>query len=351
MSTAAPASPAKAAAAKNQLVPPDEQFWKRYSPHYEFPLSGVSSFALHLLVVGLATLLFMMPWIGREPEPMELDEVVWDGGGGGSPDGIGDGPGKGASGAAAVDEQKLPDQKTRFETETVKTPELPDKQAPVLTLPELSDPDLARLIEQNNQAVKSIKDLPKTTANAMREGLVAGKGKGGPGSGGGEGSGTGPGKGDGSGPGTGKISKSLKRMLRWTMAFNTRDGRDYAQQLRSLGAILAVEQADDPQKGMIYRELTPPAKGEIEDLNSLKRIWWIDDKAESVTALSQHLGIRPIPRRFIAFLPVELEEKLLRLELNYAGGKREEDIKETVFEVQRVGGKYEPRVVHQDIRK
>ncbi|HEY1859469.1 MAG TPA: hypothetical protein VGG61_03900, partial [Gemmataceae bacterium] len=286
MSTAAPPSPAKAAAAKNQLVPPDEKFWQRYSPHYEFPLSGVSSFALHLLVVGLAAFVCMLPIFNRETPPMELDEVVWDGGGGGSPDGIGDGPGKGASGAAAADEQKLPEQKTRYETESVKTPELPENKAPVLSLPELSDPDLARLIEQNNQAVKSIQDLPKTTATAMREGLVAGKGKGGAGSGGGEGTGTGPGKGEGSGPGTQKITKRIQRMLRWTMAFNTRDGRDYAQQLRSLGAILAVEQADDPQKGMIYRELIPPAKGEIEDLNSLKRIWWIDDKAESVTALS-----------------------------------------------------------------
>ena len=346
MSTAAPASSAKAATTKNQLVPPDEQFWQRYSPHYEFPLSGVSSFALHLLGVGLAALLFMIPSFGGDRAPMELDEVSWDaGGGGGSPTGIGDNRGDGASGAS--EDQKLPDPKTRFE-DKVKDPDLTVTQGPALTLPELSDPDVARLIEQTNQAVQSIKDLPKTTANAMREGLAAGKGKGGPGKGGGEGTGSGTGTGDASGPGTGKISKRIQRMLRWTMAFNTRDGRDYAAQLRSLGAILAVEQPDDPQKGMVYKELTNPAKGEVQELNSIKRIWWIDDKAESVEALSRALGIRPVPKRFIAFLPQELEEKLLRLELNYAGGKKEEEIKETVFEVRPLGGgRYEPRVISQ----
>ena len=29
-------------ATKKPLVPPDEKFWVRYSPHHEAPLSGVS---------------------------------------------------------------------------------------------------------------------------------------------------------------------------------------------------------------------------------------------------------------------------------------------------------------------
>src|SRR5262249_8975439 len=33
-------------------VPPEEKFWKRYSPHGEAPLSLVGSFALHALAVG-----------------------------------------------------------------------------------------------------------------------------------------------------------------------------------------------------------------------------------------------------------------------------------------------------------
>ena len=39
--------------ANSALVPPDEQFWQHYSPHYEAPISGVSSLMVHVLVVGL----------------------------------------------------------------------------------------------------------------------------------------------------------------------------------------------------------------------------------------------------------------------------------------------------------
>src|SRR3982750_431601 len=33
------------------LTPPDEKFWQRHSPHQEFPLSGVATVLIHLLVL------------------------------------------------------------------------------------------------------------------------------------------------------------------------------------------------------------------------------------------------------------------------------------------------------------
>ena len=46
---------------KNQprppLIPPDEEFWEKYSPHYEFPLSTVGSIALH--IAGLVLFLVL----------------------------------------------------------------------------------------------------------------------------------------------------------------------------------------------------------------------------------------------------------------------------------------------------
>ncbi len=41
-------------------VPPDERFWRRYSPHGELPLSGASSLAVHLLLFGL---LMLAAWL------------------------------------------------------------------------------------------------------------------------------------------------------------------------------------------------------------------------------------------------------------------------------------------------
>src|SRR5262249_14132784 len=33
--------------------PPDERFWKKYSPHHELPISGATSAALHALALTL----------------------------------------------------------------------------------------------------------------------------------------------------------------------------------------------------------------------------------------------------------------------------------------------------------
>jgi hypothetical protein len=335
------------ASGKKQTLP-DEQFWQRYSPHYEAPLSGVGSFTIHVLVIGVIGLLCILPFFNKD-FGQTMDDVAFDpnfaGGGGGDPNGVGDNPGDGAGGSS--DEQPPPDPTKKYGEERVPTPNLPIQTGPSQLFPDLKDQDISRLIDMSNEAVESTRKLPKTTVEEMRKGLAAGKGKGGPGSGGGEGSGKGTGTGSGEGQGKGTINQRMKRMLRWTMAFNTRDGADYARQLKALGAIIAVESPEDPTKGMVYEQLTNPAQGELKDLREIKRIWWIDDKPDSVFALCRALSIQPPPRRIVAFLPVELEEKLLQLELNYAG-RNEENIKETVFEI-RVGasGRYEPHVLRQ----
>ena len=38
------------------LVPPEERFWKRYSPNHEFPLSSASSALMHLCALGILAL-------------------------------------------------------------------------------------------------------------------------------------------------------------------------------------------------------------------------------------------------------------------------------------------------------
>src|SRR5262245_10723392 len=50
MPTAAPTLP-------GPLAPPEERFWRRYSPHHEFPLSSAVSIALHILALVLLGLL------------------------------------------------------------------------------------------------------------------------------------------------------------------------------------------------------------------------------------------------------------------------------------------------------
>ena len=67
------------------LFPPEEQFWKRYSPHHELPLSATGSLTLHGLIIGLLLLAgFIAAILGwnatKHNAPFET--VVVSGGGG-----------------------------------------------------------------------------------------------------------------------------------------------------------------------------------------------------------------------------------------------------------------------------
>src|SRR5581483_857098 len=85
-------------AAKLRRKPPEESFWKHYSPHHEFPLSLLSSAMLHaigitfLLLVAFGIILAFKHNQSLPVEPVRLA----GGGGGGSKTGSenGEGPGR-----------------------------------------------------------------------------------------------------------------------------------------------------------------------------------------------------------------------------------------------------------------
>src|SRR5437870_10505806 len=79
------------------LVPPDERFWEKYSPHYELPISGIGSLMIHVLggVALLVAGFLLSQWLKRDdPVPVEIMELL-ESGGGGNPNGAGGGPGDG----------------------------------------------------------------------------------------------------------------------------------------------------------------------------------------------------------------------------------------------------------------
>jgi hypothetical protein len=337
--------------AKRPRIPPEEAFWQRYSPHHEFPLSTISSFALHVLIIGLAALLaWALVKFGltedTRPIPAEvgfLDEPP--GGGGGNPEGVGTGPGIGA-GSDQVPDAPLPDVDHPVDVGPVPREQLVEARQAAVQLPEFKDSGVEDLLTVAGQNVDRILKLPARTRSKLRDGLAAGKGGGGPGSGGGTGSGVGTGTGDAEGAGRGSEQRE-RRVLRWTMIFNTQNGDDYARQLHALGAILAVPDPRSPDQYLVIRDLrSRPVNPQPEDLAQIKRIYWIDDKPASVRSLSGALGLNPVPERIVAFFPVELERDLLNLELKYRN-KKEHEIVETRFEVRRSGATYVPVVVSQ----
>jgi hypothetical protein len=191
------------------------------------------------------------------------------------------------------------------------------------------------------EAVEKFKGVSQKAQQQLVQGLRAGKGRGGPGSGGG--SGTGHGTKDGPGTGKGALERE-KRVLRWKMQFNTLDGNDYMTQLSELGAILAIP---EPKGGYrVIRELRPGATGEVEDLDTIKRIFWIDDKPDSVQSLARALRLPVPPPHIVAFFPETLEQELLDKEHKYKN-RAEHQIRETRFRVVRRTGKYVPEVESQ----
>jgi hypothetical protein len=346
--------------ANQPLTPPDERFWQRYSPHSEFPLSGAASFGLHLLVFGLLALLawFGAMLFGHASRSLPVEAVRLEtGGGGGNPHGRGDGPGVGKAPEEAGSAEEAPDNPTP--NETVKRPDL--KLDAGARTPLKFDREATRYIQQTDsdsaRAFERLKDV--TSKIRVPDGKAAGHGRGGTGSGGGSGDGTGTGTGNGRGEGAGKLTQREKRMLRWSMLFNTNSAPDYLSQLQGLGAILAIPVREDAS-GIDYRLIRDlsarPAKLLNEDVKQIQRIYWIDDKPQSVMDVMAVLQVplaRP-PSHFVAFMPDELEAQLLKLELAYFEkkhkGRGEDDILSTKFRINRTARGYVPEVIAQKVK-
>ncbi|MFL5244207.1 MAG: hypothetical protein ACJ8FY_19050 [Gemmataceae bacterium] len=330
---------------------PEEQFWQRYSANHEFPLSTVTSVATHFLIGGLVIIIaFYWSQVRDERDkPLAMDTI--SAGGGGDPLGAEDSSGTGPSGESA----DVPPVDTSKNQAKVDIPPLPEEKRQPDDIPIQTSVNFDDYIKTNKAAKEKI-DKMAPLDKQLLQGLAKGtgprpKGEGGSGTGGGRGSGVGPGKGSGVGPGNENIrNKRIERKMRWTMNFNTFDGRDYAKQLEDMGAIIAAPLPGETRKYTLIRNIGKPSKKEVtEDLNALDRIWWTDDNPRSVHELAVALEIRQIPPVLIAFFPHELEERLANLELDYAKkhNKSLDHVAETIFQVRRKGSKYEPEIMEE----
>jgi hypothetical protein len=353
--------------AKQPLVPPDERFWQRYSPHGELPLSGAGSLALHLLIFGLMLLSAWLAYavFSHTTRSLPVEAVRLDlGGGGGSRHGVGDGPNRGNQPQEVGGDKTQEGAANPDPVDLEKRPEL--SVQPAASAPIQFDPVATRLIQQADTASsQAMQKLAKANIRVqLPDRPPSSYGKGGTGKGGGSGGGEGTGIGDGRGEGTSsKLTQREKRMLRWSMLFDTRSGRDYLAQLKGLGAILAIPidsntnagNAQNNQYKVIHDLSARPAKLIDKDVSKLNRIYWADDNPQSVRDVMDILGLRLRPKYFVAFMPQELEEKLFKLEKAYLNqhhrGCSEDDIEVTKFKMNRTGKGYEPEVIDMEGKK
>ncbi len=332
---------AKPAVKKDTQGPPDERFWVRYSPHHEAPLSGVGSMLLHVLaIVAIVLITLGFARLDKGKRQLPITAGVRAGGGGGPGNAVG--PGSGGQNFEDPGAQPMPMDTTLPEpkaAEQIKTAATNDPVAPENVRP-ISTAKAKDALAMLNESVRS--KLNQNLGNPPGGGV-------GPGSDGGKdgkkGSGEGPGSGSGSG---GKITQREERMLRWTMTFSTRNGNDYVQQLRALGALLAIPvPGTNPPQYQLIRDLSArPPRLLDEDLSQIKRIYWVDNKPDSVRSLMSALGLSAQVDHFVAFMPPELEQKLLRLERGYRN-RQEHQIEETLFGIKSTSTGFEPFVVSQ----
>ena len=124
------------------------------------------------------------------------------------------------------------------------------------------------------------------------------------------------------------------------------------------GRVVQNHVASDPRSRVRQtRELAReharmPVERDIADLQKAKRIFWIDDRHESVAALCASLGVKTRPPFVVAFFPAALEKQLLEKELAFANREQQDireeaDIENTKFEIQRSGTRYVPVVIEQ----
>jgi len=317
MSTPAPSAPSKAP--PGPIAPPDDEFWEKYSPHYEFPLSSIGSIAMH--VAGVAIFLLLLWLLSRmsitdtKPVPMIGLSVYGDGS---------EGEGQGSEGGQAPKEDVNPSEpmdpsRPIPEADLAKIKEL-DQWFP--NLPSADDGPKPESLPTAAKIAKLNEDLRK----ALLEGMRGKKGKGT-----GEGSGNSGAEGKGSNA-TGDPTSSGNRAVRWELNFKTSSGKDYVGQLAVMKATLVIPEADD-RSNKAYRDLSnPPVVGQPFNRSELPGLYFVDDSPDSAEKVASFLGLKHSPKMFIAFFPKDIEEELARKEREYRG-RKESEIFSTKFKI------------------
>ena len=291
-----------------------KQFWIKYSPNYESFTSLFVSFIVH---IALVTLIMMLGWeglkkaiIGDVNRRLGVSSVRVGGGtSSGSPDAK-----ENDDTIKTLPKLNLPDKESM--------PEIPLKLDPSPTEKIQVDKTGGKsLVEDANAKAQELSRLGQNLKRKMIDGLK----------------GVGNTKGDGVGDGRGE------RMLRWIMVFNTTNGSDYLSQLMDLNARLAFPDPNKPGKFLVISNLGVKPITTMElDLSSVSDIFWVDDKAQSVTNLSRAMGLQIKTEAFVVLMPISVEEKLQKLEKASLQGAKEDDIQETRFTISKTAGKYEP---------
>jgi hypothetical protein len=339
-----------------ELLPPDQTFWKRYSPRHECPIAASASTLLHVVALGgvvLAGLAMGWRWYGERSQPPKMGVVYVEGNPG---DGRPVGGGGGSPTAVGTENVDIKPQTQR--------PFIAEPKAPApLILPKSSSTDdttdigvtkPAPTTDNKAYAAKLEADL----ANAAKRNGAAEPGRGSPGTGGGQGTGKGTGTGSQTGPGDGTggdgmaTTKSMRAQIlanRWRFESGG-SPRDRIAKLAAFGMTLGF--TDFTGNLYILENLKQrPSRFRPESFERYKEtvIWGLRKNNPDVPGLSRELLLPATASDIVLLLPADREQQMADEEMRYAKEKGYDfsKVEATLFDFELVRGAYEPVVKGQ----
>lgn len=308
-------------------VTADDSVWKRYSPHYEFPMSVVIALGLHVIafLIVVAYMTIQINWGDPKPPIHEVFEVH-------EPRIEGEKESKNPGGHTGDQGDNSPDPiAPKFDPLTL------DKvDGPVVTDP-LKDLNALPQTKHNNELFN----------NEKRQGLPGPLGKGQLGE-----------KGDGIGKGSDGGSP-MARNKRWNIRFQYDEPEALIQQFQTLGVTVAIRLNNG--RFLVYDQFTPPINyRELTDeafssfINSGKRLWFIS--RDRVICDNFCYGVDQSERALflVLIIPLEMEKAVLQAELAHHR-MSEDEIRTrklgTWFRVVRDGAGYKVSVLKVEVLK
>jgi hypothetical protein len=298
----------------------DERFWKRYSPNHELQLSSLSSIVVHGIAIGAVVCggllaVHLGNGYGNRPITMETVEPST------SSDHPGSAPGSPRGEAGATSLLQMPSAPASGDVTLKESrPKGPE-------LPRPSEAPGGRIIREAHDAAELANAAAVAVHDKVNKDLEASAERS-PGRPGEPGAPLGP---------NGSMRVRIERAKRWQVHFTVHDAEDHLQQFAGLGAILAFPGPDGGYR--VFRDLSRRRPvGTVEDLSTIHRIWFVDERPETIRGIARLLGIEP-PPLLIAFFPESLEREMAELERGQQGkGPRRDQI---IFQVvRRQDGRY-----------
>jgi hypothetical protein len=300
---------------------PDETLWRKYSSHYEFPLSMLLALGIHVFVI-LCVLAFMTFGFHFKPVDIVVGQAVI-----GDPNLNGDNPLSGGKLAGSPDDPAQNQEKTdAFDIGPKKSEPADPAPRPETTLPnKRTFDDLANQQPKGNNGQSPVP-------------------------------GDGPGIGPGNEPGTATKGQH-DGPKRWTINMQYDAPETFVEKLADLRIIVAARKLDGRflifdslwQKPVTFRELTSAEA--VAEVKKMQRSFYVSTGRTSCENFALGLNLSQAPTALYLFIPRDLEEALLQAELRHHH-KTIEQIKQeklvTTFDVKRTETGWEVKVVKSD---